>query len=29
MFATCKGRLIALGEIDKGALHPTRVFNLG
>ena len=28
-FATCKGRLIALGELDKGALHPTRVFNLG
>jgi tRNA pseudouridine55 synthase len=29
MFATCKGRIIALGEIEKGALHPTRVFNLG
>ncbi len=28
-YAECKGRLIALGEIDKGALHPTRVFNLG
>ncbi len=28
-YATCKGRLIALGELDKGALHPTRVFNLG
>lgn len=28
-FATSKGRLIALGEFDKGALHPTRVFNLG
>ena len=28
-FATSKGRLIALGELDKGALHPTRVFNLG
>ncbi len=27
-FATFKGRLVALGEIDKGALHPTRVFNL-
>lgn len=27
-FATSKGRLIALGELDKGALHPTRVFNL-
>lgn len=29
MFATCKGRIVALGEIEKGALHPTRVFNLG
>jgi tRNA pseudouridine55 synthase len=28
-FATSKGRIIALGELDKGALHPTRVFNLG
>lgn len=28
-FATSKGRLIALGEFDKGSLHPTRVFNLG
>lgn len=28
-FATSKGRLIALGELDRGALHPTRVFNLG
>lgn len=28
-FATSKGRLIALGELDKGSLHPTRVFNLG
>lgn len=27
-FATSKGRLIALGELDKGALHPTRVFNI-
>ncbi|MGL4396593.1 MAG: tRNA pseudouridine(55) synthase TruB [Hyphomicrobium sp.] len=27
-FATSKGRLVALGELDKGALHPTRVFNL-
>ncbi len=27
-YATSKGRLIALGELDKGALHPTRVFNL-
>ncbi|MGD9802598.1 MAG: tRNA pseudouridine(55) synthase TruB [Hyphomicrobiaceae bacterium] len=29
IFATCKGRLVALGEIEKGALHPTRVFNIG
>jgi len=28
-FVTSKGRLIALGELAKGALHPTRVFNLG
>ncbi len=28
VFVTFKGRLVALGEIDKGALHPTRVFNL-
>ncbi len=28
-FATSKGRLIALGELAQGALHPTRVFNLG
>ncbi|MBX9683799.1 MAG: tRNA pseudouridine(55) synthase TruB, partial [Hyphomicrobium sp.] len=28
-YATSKGRLIALGELDRGALHPTRVFNLG
>ncbi|MBL8566950.1 MAG: tRNA pseudouridine(55) synthase TruB [Hyphomicrobiaceae bacterium] len=28
MFATCKGRIVALGEVEKGALHPTRVFNL-
>lgn len=27
-YAVSKGRLIALGEIDKGALRPTRVFNL-
>jgi len=27
-FATSKGRLVALGELDRGALHPTRVFNL-
>ena len=27
VYAMSKGRLIALGEISKGALHPTRVFN--
>lgn len=29
MYATCQGRIVALGEIEKGALHPIRVFNLG
>jgi tRNA pseudouridine55 synthase len=29
MYATCHGRIVALGEVEKGALHPTRVFNLG
>jgi tRNA pseudouridine55 synthase len=29
MYATCRGQIVALGEIHKGALHPTRVFNLG
>lgn len=29
IYATCKGRVVALGEIEQGALHPTRVFNLG
>lgn len=28
-YAISKGRIIALGEIAKGALHPTRVFNFG
>ena len=28
-YATCKGQLVALGELDKGELLPTRVFNLG
>lgn len=28
-YATVKGRLVALGELSQGALHPTRVFNLG
>ena len=27
-YATAKGRLIALGEIERGELHPRRVFNL-
>ncbi len=29
VYAISKGRVIALGEIDKGALKPTRVFNFG
>ncbi len=29
VYAMSKGRVIALGEIDKGALKPTRVFNFG
>ena len=28
-YAICKGKLVAIGEIDKGALQPTRVFNIG
>ena len=28
-FAICKGQLVALGELDKGEFHPTRVFMLG
>ena len=28
-YAICKGRLIALGELEKGEFLPTRVFNLG
>ena len=28
-YAMSKGRIIALGEIENGALHPTRVFNFG
>lgn len=28
-YAVCKGQLVALGEIDRGELLPTRVFNLG
>jgi tRNA pseudouridine55 synthase len=27
-YATCKGRLIAVGRIEKGELHPLRVFNV-
>ncbi len=27
-YAMCKGRLVALGELTQGQLHPTRVFNL-
>jgi len=29
VYAVSKGRLIALGEIDRGAIRPTRVFNFG
>ena len=29
IYATVKGRIIALGEVEKGELKPTRVFNLG
>ena len=28
-YAICKGQIVAIGEIEKGALQPTRVFNLG
>ena len=28
-YATCKGQLIAVGVIEKGELHPMRVFNFG
>ncbi|MBU2580391.1 MAG: tRNA pseudouridine(55) synthase TruB [Alphaproteobacteria bacterium] len=28
-YATSKGRLVALGEAERGQLRPTRVFNLG
>ena len=28
-YATCRGHLVAVGRIDKGELHPTRVFNFG
>lgn len=28
-YAMCKGRLIALGDLEKGQLHPTRIFSLG
>ena len=27
-YATCKGHLIAVGRIERGELHPLRVFNL-
>ena len=29
VYALCRGQIVALGEIDKGAIRPTRVFNLG
>ena len=28
-YATCKGHLVAVGEIERGELHPIRVFNFG
>jgi tRNA pseudouridine55 synthase len=28
IFAVCKGQLVAMGEIERGELRPTRVFNL-
>src|SRR5262245_3596496 len=28
-YATCRGHLVALGQIEKGQLRPTRVFNFG
>ncbi len=28
-YAVCKGELVAIGEIERGELRPTRVFNLG
>ena len=28
VYAVCKGQLIAIGEIERGELRPTRVFNL-
>ena len=28
-YATCRGQVIALGELSKGTFVPTRVFNLG
>ena len=28
-YAHFKGRVLALGELDKGAFRPTRVFNFG
>lgn len=27
-YAICKGKLVAIGEIEKGTLQPTRVFNI-
>jgi tRNA pseudouridine55 synthase len=28
IYAVCKGQLVAMGEIERGELRPTRVFNL-
>jgi tRNA pseudouridine55 synthase len=28
-YATCRGHLVAVGRIDRGEMHPIRVFNFG
>jgi tRNA pseudouridine55 synthase len=28
VYATSRGTLIALGEVERGELHPKRIFNL-
>jgi tRNA pseudouridine55 synthase len=29
IYALCRGQIVAIGEVEKGAIRPTRVFNLG
>jgi len=29
VYALCRGQIVAIGEVDKGAIRPTRVFNMG